>query len=205
MRRRNLTKRSLRAAAFTVVELLVVIAIIAVLAAIMFPIFAAARADARRNACVSNLRQIGLALAMYRQDYDELPSHLSALSPGYVTDPRLYVCPSDAKQGQYAGNPRLEGNLYLPTGVSYDYVPQWQTAQALGWWLSNGPPFGPGKWDDLTPVVDCQWHWARTFNSNWTGNAQSARGWQLILMMTGSVRKIRVEDPIESFTTDRYQ
>src|ERR1700736_2371983 len=58
--------------AFTLIELLVVIAIIAILAAILFPVFAQARATARKAACASNLRQIGLAFTMYAQDYDEL-------------------------------------------------------------------------------------------------------------------------------------
>jgi prepilin-type N-terminal cleavage/methylation domain-containing protein/prepilin-type processing-associated H-X9-DG protein len=58
--------------AFTLIELLVVIAIIAILAAILFPVFASARAKARQTTCVSNLRQIGMALSMYRGDHDEL-------------------------------------------------------------------------------------------------------------------------------------
>jgi prepilin-type N-terminal cleavage/methylation domain-containing protein/prepilin-type processing-associated H-X9-DG protein len=60
-----------RKPAFTLIELLVVIAVIAILAAILFPVFAQARAKARQAACFSNLRQIGAALAMYVQDYDE--------------------------------------------------------------------------------------------------------------------------------------
>jgi len=56
---------------FTLIELLVVIAIIAILAAILFPVFARAREQARKTACLSNLKQIGLALQMYAQDYDE--------------------------------------------------------------------------------------------------------------------------------------
>src|SRR5579875_2969238 len=63
----NLMKRS----GFTLIELLVVIAIIAILAAILFPVFAQAREKARAIACLSNCRQIGLALSMYLQDWDE--------------------------------------------------------------------------------------------------------------------------------------
>jgi prepilin-type N-terminal cleavage/methylation domain-containing protein len=61
------TKRS----AFTLIELLVVIAIIALLAAILFPVFARARENARRATCISNLKQIGLGVLQYAQDYDE--------------------------------------------------------------------------------------------------------------------------------------
>mgnify|MGYP001041097405 CR=1 FL=1 len=62
---------SLRNQGFTLVELLTVIAIIAVLGAILFPVFARARDQARKANCQSNLKQLGLALMMYSQDYDE--------------------------------------------------------------------------------------------------------------------------------------
>ncbi len=57
--------------AFTLIELLVVIAIISILAAILFPVFARARENARRTSCVSNVKQMGLGMMMYAQDYDE--------------------------------------------------------------------------------------------------------------------------------------
>src|ERR1051326_1917038 len=60
-----------RRPAFTLIELLVVIAIIAILAAILFPVFAQAREKARLTTCLSNQKQLGTGLMMYAQDYDE--------------------------------------------------------------------------------------------------------------------------------------
>src|SRR5262245_48870524 len=57
--------------AFTLIELLIVIAIIALLAAILFPVFARAREKARQSACASNLKQIGMGILQYTQDFDE--------------------------------------------------------------------------------------------------------------------------------------
>lgn len=91
--------------AFTLIELLVVVAIIALLAAILFPVFARAREKARQSACQSNMRQMGLALMQYTQDYDETcpfayisdsgKSWKEALEP-YAKSTQIYICPSNA-------------------------------------------------------------------------------------------------------------
>jgi len=98
----------LRGSGFTLIELLVVIAIIAILAAILFPVFARAREKARQASCLSNARQLGLATAMYVQDYDEmLPVAVGMNATGtqfwttiellepYVKNRQIRLCPSD--------------------------------------------------------------------------------------------------------------
>ena len=94
--------------AFTLIELLVVIAIIAILAAILFPVFARARENARRSSCQSNMKQIGLGILQYAQDYDErLPAgNVGNLCWGwagpiypYVKSSQIFACPSDPNGG----------------------------------------------------------------------------------------------------------
>ncbi|HLI47870.1 MAG TPA: DUF1559 domain-containing protein [Chthonomonas sp.] len=115
---------------FTLIELLVVIAIIALLAALLFPVFSRAREKARQSACLSNLHQIGLAVSMYLQDYDGyfpyaispmevyhnfwaefspsfaaqvpyLPQFHVVLQP-YTKSHQVFDCPSDAGYDKYS-------------------------------------------------------------------------------------------------------
>jgi prepilin-type N-terminal cleavage/methylation domain-containing protein len=92
---------------FTLIELLVVIAIIAILAAILFPVFAKAREKARQSSCLSNLKQLGLSMMQYAQDYDEsYPAHYRYMPAGvalywwadvtqpYIKNYQVLACPS---------------------------------------------------------------------------------------------------------------
>ncbi|MDR3709462.1 MAG: DUF1559 domain-containing protein [Capsulimonadaceae bacterium] len=107
---------------FTLIELLVVIAIIAILAAILFPVFSQAREKARGAACLSNLKQIGLGYTQYEQDYDEtVPCGLNNWGYGtgwsaqiypYIKSLRVFMCPSDPNPTDtmsYAANSNMVG------------------------------------------------------------------------------------------------
>ena len=123
--------------AFTLIELLVVIAIIAILAAILFPVFAQARESARRTACLSNMKQGDTALLIYTQDYDEtLPSLTDdrSVSPSnridfwnvlqpYTKSKDIFYCPdrtdTGCGYGQFAGIGQTDRCL----GVGYNWGP----------------------------------------------------------------------------------
>jgi prepilin-type N-terminal cleavage/methylation domain-containing protein/prepilin-type processing-associated H-X9-DG protein len=132
-------------AAFTLIELLVVIAIIAILAAILFPVFAQAREKARSAACLSNEKQIGNALTMYLQDYDETmpstcawgrawknsnlkvctaletansPAYIQEFLTPYVKNEQLWYCPSvGPSHACNVDNPKV--HTFGDNGTSY--------------------------------------------------------------------------------------
>lgn len=188
------------ARALTLVEILVVLTIIAILAALLFPVFTSARRKAMEGKCVTQLRQIGMAVQMYRAESDDLlPVRLSDLYPVYVTNAAIFRCPLDARDGHHPWTGRMEGDRYLPSGVSYTYVPNWSRAIALGWW---GPPQrrGVGKWDELTPLIECHWHWAKKFLQNVTeDDVRQAQGNAVIVRKDGSVRFWPAKVPVEQY------
>jgi prepilin-type N-terminal cleavage/methylation domain-containing protein/prepilin-type processing-associated H-X9-DG protein len=103
---------------FTLIELLVVIAIIAILAAILFPVFAKAREKARQASCLSNLKQVAIACQMYREDYDGVNVRIyftatvrwhQAVAP-YIKNTDLFRCPSaPGLVDPYSGLPQSYG------------------------------------------------------------------------------------------------
>jgi len=126
-KRLNHIKQENTKTAFTLIELLVVIAIIAILAAILFPVFGRARENARRSACQSNLKQIGLGFMQYVQDYDErFPPGVNTNSGNgwanqiytYTKSIQIVKCPSDSFTVP-AFFPY--GATHLPSNISYFY------------------------------------------------------------------------------------
>lgn len=114
---------------FTLIELLVVIAIIAILAAILFPVFARARENARRSSCQSNLKQIGLSILQYNQDFDEkmIPAQNDGLYKNvpwqvlvqpYAKSYQLFKCPSNNSP-----SPLASTIGHTDVGVPADGVP----------------------------------------------------------------------------------
>ncbi len=125
----QIRSRTPRRSAFTLIELLVVIAIIAILAAILFPVFAQAREKARGISCLSNCKQSGLALQMYTQDYDETMLKMGAGSDWwsliypYTKNLQLFYCPDRNDQGT---DDSLNLHLDHLPGYGYNWGP-------IGW------------------------------------------------------------------------
>lgn len=131
---------------FTLIELLVVIAIIAILAAILFPVFAQAREKARQIACLSHAKQIGTATMMYTQDYDEMyPSshwgiYFVSIQP-YTKNEQLWACPSHS--GVYSVRPCF---WWGQVGGACTSV---VVKRVLTGWVNNADLFG--GWDNSLP------------------------------------------------------
>jgi prepilin-type N-terminal cleavage/methylation domain-containing protein len=134
---------------FTLIELLVVIAIIAILAAILFPVFAQAREKARQTVCLSNMKQVALGLAMYMSDHDgtflpDAPVRWGVTVYPYVKNAQVFACPSS----QTGLKP---GKVGAPYGYYCSYV--------LNAFLSNPLPdyyAYPKGYGALPPVREAQ-------------------------------------------------
>lgn len=157
-----------RSRGFTLIELLVVIAIIAILAAILFPVFSAARESARQTACSSNLRQIGMAFGMYVQDYDErLPDRRDLkVALGYhpwntwpASDPRggwagVVLNPYVKNDGIWSC-PSVAGALDV-VQAKQAYTPNPETPVARYWLWRFDRPDAPVPFDDFWGKTDEQ-------------------------------------------------
>jgi len=154
---------------FTLIELLVVIAIIAILAAILFPVFARAREQARKTSCLSNLKQLGLGFLMYAQDYDEkLPGvrfgdgvgqswpwavwqgsvdwngvFTHAVMP-YLKNRGILQCPSGTEVDRWSG---VNGISYGYSEYFYNLDQGWATLAR-----ASGAPAGPSN---VTMIAEC--------------------------------------------------
>ena len=166
---------------FTLIELLVVIAIIAILAAILFPVFARAREKARMASCASNLKQIALGALMYGQDYDEIyvgwnqgaqacgagrgawPEHV--IYP-YVKNAQLFICPDKVFMGRTTcgGWDTWTNNMLLNSSYGWNCrglgngrgtpMSQIQRPAELFWCADGGNPWRPWR-RDLTVGLGC--------------------------------------------------
>ena len=144
------SRTNANAKGFTLIELLVVIAIISILAAILFPVFARARENARKAACMSNLKQIGLGMAMYVQDNDEtfpvgwrdaaVDVYWYEVLQPYIKNKQVFVCPTAGQITDDSGNVQHSGGYgYNIGGTKYNSTT----------WVGNGFGYRAGYW--MTP------------------------------------------------------
>ncbi len=140
----------MRRRGFTLIELLVVIAIIAILASILFPVFAQAREKARQTTCLNNLKNIGTAAMMYVQDYDET----------YPGGPGVGSLSYPGPQGTWTNFPNLPGGAnQVPFSIGARLQPYVKNTQIFA--DPNDPTgdrFAAGRWDARFMRISYWWH-----------------------------------------------
>ncbi len=177
-----------RHSGFTLIELLVVIAIIAILAAILFPVFAQAREQARGVSCLSNMRQIGTATTLYIQDYDEtFPMNLyfgytpspcvytawGAILP-YSKNSQLYACPSQPTAMDF---PRAMQVITMPqpcdSAPALKYISYMPNFALLDWGDPNNV-FGPNNGRPVKTMAQVEFPTETSVWSDSTGTLPDA-------------------------------
>ena len=202
--------------AFTLIELLVVIAIIAILAAILFPVFARARENARRSSCQSNLKQIALGIKQYTQDYDErFPNAdtltVSVTNPGwayaiqpYIKSEQLFQCPSETNPPPSPSPNTLEQRAVTP-GFSDYYINYNVAAQneAQFNFTSNTVMTGEGAQGggSFTGVAGTANYNRRSVEGNSTGSVRHLEGGNYAFV-DGHVKWLRPEKVLSGGASD---
>jgi prepilin-type N-terminal cleavage/methylation domain-containing protein/prepilin-type processing-associated H-X9-DG protein len=140
---------------FTLIELLVVIAIIAILASILFPVFARARGKARDAACVSNLKQLGLMMVMYVDDYDGVypwQSNTDNIDDwwyqrvmSYVKNKQVFVCPNDTRTPDEMSN----------IGYIIDPAKRWPLSYGYNGLLYHYADADVTQYNNVVVLADC--------------------------------------------------
>jgi prepilin-type N-terminal cleavage/methylation domain-containing protein len=166
------------AGAFTLIELLIVIVIIAILAGLLLPLLARSKELARRMHCTNNLRQVGLGIAMYRDDnrdqpplYLVNPTNKTYTFPGgdrpylekrYVENTNCFICLSDRTRGRIPIDLGWEYFGDFTTSYAYHLGPWQQTTKEGKQWLADQL----ARWNTRFIVAACPWH--RHLFSGWT-------------------------------------